>query len=135
MCLRIQYHRLLVGKPTILCNARKIIYKGMFVFSRRHCGKYFIIWSDSMFCFAISLFSWTAIVSLDRQHALRQHALRHNLDLHTHICLSMYTNYTHIYIYLYISTYVYKPYIHIYTIILFFFFLHYYNIMTLNLNP
>ena len=83
--------------------------------------------------------AWTAIVSLDCQHALRQHALSYNLDLHTHICLSMYTYYTHIYIYLYIylyiSTYIYKPYIHIYIIILFFFFLHHYLYHDLKSKP
>ena len=59
-------------------------------------------------CFA-SLFvlAWIVVVSLDRQHALRQHALRYNLDLHTHIYLSMYIRSTHTYISIYLYIYVY----------------------------
>ncbi len=139
MCLHIQYHRLLVRKPTKSCIARKIIYEEMFCVQPPPLWKifYHMIWLNVLL--RQFVLAWTVIVCLDRQHALRQHALRHNFrSTHTYMFIYVYDLHTHIYLSIYLSIYLYV-YINLIStnipLSFSFSFSIIINIMTLNLSP
>jgi hypothetical protein len=111
----------------------------MFVFSRRHCGRYFTIWSDSNVLLRHFVLAWTVIVSLDRQHAF-VNMLYVMTFRSTYIYVYEYIRTTHTYISIYISIFILLR-IYIYLISTYiplsfsFSFSISISIMTLNLSP